>query len=106
MQTFKPIPVFPLPPKLQAITVPPTTVLTNYYVYEWQCNEIPFYVGYGKLRKAYNLHNPDAEDTKRFGGEFRVVIVVDSLNKDQAQEMKRRLVNEYRSNKVYLSNSR
>ena len=106
MQTFKPIPTFPLPPKLQAITFPPTTVLTNYYVYEWQDREVTFYVGYGKLRKAYNLHNIDAEETKRFARDYRVVIVADSLNKDQAQLLKRSLVFKYRNQNQYLSNSR
>jgi len=98
--------VFPLPPKLQAITVHPTDSVINYYVYEWQDNGATFYVGYGKLRKAWNLHNPEAEDTKQFAKDFKVVIIQDNLNKDQAQELKKRLVAFYRSKNHYLSNLR
>jgi hypothetical protein len=98
--------VFPLPPKLRAITEPSLTSVTNYYVYEWHNNGLAFYVGYGKLRKAWNLHNLEAEDTKRFSKEFKVVIVQDNLNKDQAQELKKRLIAFYRSQNQDLANVR
>jgi hypothetical protein len=106
MYSTKPIPVFKLPPKLKAITVHDSDTVTGYYVYEWQSNEVPFYVGYGKLRKAWNLHNSEAEDMKAFGGDFRVVIIQDNLIKDQAQELKHRLVFQYRQDQVDLTNAR
>ena len=106
MYSTSPAVSFLLPPKLQAITVHPTDTVHNYYVYEWQDKEVAFYVGYGKLRKAWNLHNPEAEDTKRFSKNFRIVIIQDNLNKDQAQELKKQLVSKYRSLNIYLSNLR
>jgi len=106
MQHITPSPFFKLPPKLRAVTSPSLEHVTGYYVYEWQDREIPFYVGYGKLRKAWNLHNLDAEDTKRFSKDFRVVIVQQNLTKLQAQDLKRSLVYQYRKDNVYLSNER
>ncbi len=98
---------FPLPPKLRAITLPKLDAVLNYYVYEWHDNGIPFYVGYGCKRKAWNEHNIEAEETKLLSREFRVVIVEDNLTKLRAQDIKRYLIHKYREQeKMYLANLR
>ena len=98
--------MFTLPPKLKAITKGNPESVSDYYVYELHANEEPFYVGYGKRRKAWNIHNEEVEDMKRFGAEFEVVIIQDGLNKGMAQLLKANLISKYRKQDLYLANQR
>jgi hypothetical protein len=98
--------VFTLPPKLKAITKGSPESVSDYYVYELQCDDLPFYVGYGKRRKAWNIHSEEVEDMKRFGRDFQVVIVADKLNKGMAQLLKANLISKYRKADLYLANQR
>lgn len=97
---------FKITPKLRAITVHDKDTIDGYYVYELQSNEVPFYVGAGKLRRAFNLHNLETEDCKRFYPDVRVVIVKDNLTKGQALDLRRSLIFKYTQDKMYLSNVR
>src|SRR5690554_8031970 len=99
-------PEFPLPPKLRAITTyengEPVTSVTGYYVYYWTNNGIPFYVGAGKLRRAWNKHGEEAEELRLLSAEFKVHIVADGLNKIEARDQRQRLIRNHRLNGTYI----
>ena len=74
---------FVLPPSLQEITIGPH-ILKGYYVYEWRCRNIPFYIGMGTNRRAWNIHLSPPESRRRASSCFRVVIIRHNLSKKQA----------------------
>ena len=101
----KPI-VFIIPPKLREITYNNPETVTNYYAYAWLSDDRPFYIGYGKERKAWNLHNEEAESTKFISRSFQVHIIRDNCPKNLAQLIKATLVKELRSKGYQLCNVR
>lgn len=98
--------VFTLPPKLRAVTHNHPEAVTGYYVYVWLSDEQIFYIGYGKGRKAWNLHNAEAESTKFIARDFQVQIIRDNIPKNLAQLIKATLVKEFRSKGYLLCNAR
>jgi hypothetical protein len=98
--------VFTLPPKLRAVTHNHPETVTGYYVYVWLSDEQIFYIGYGKGRKAWNLHNEEAESTKFIARDFQVQIIRDNIPKNLAQLIKATLIKEFRSKGYKLCNAR
>lgn len=106
MESYKPVEVFTLPPKLKATTTNHPDTVSGYYTYAWLSDEQVFYIGYGKGRKAWNLHNEEAEDIKFIARDFQVQIIRDGLSKLQAQDLKAKLIREFRNKGYTLCNVR
>ena len=67
-------------------------ILIGYYVYEWTDSRIPFYVGMGHSRRAWNEHLPHVEEIARQASSFRVRIYQHRLTKRIAHHVERELI--------------
>jgi len=96
---------FILSPALQEITIGPH-ILIGHYVYEYRSNNIPFYIGMGTNRRAWNIHLSPPEEMRRASTNFRVVIIRHNLTKKQAHLAERYYTKKRISEGFQLLNSR
>lgn len=82
---------FYLTPFMSSYTIGPNVVL-GHYIYEWWDQRIPFYIGSGTNRRAWNTHYPLVEERKLASTLFKVVIIRHHLNKKMAHAWERRLI--------------
>jgi hypothetical protein len=97
---------FWIPPKLSYYTTHNFPYVLNYYIYEWRDNNIPFYIGMGHSRRAWNDHLPLPENRRRVAQNFRVVILRHNLTKPQAHLIERHHITALTNRGIVLLNER
>jgi len=91
--------IFRIPPKLKAITKDQPDQVVGYYAFAIMIDEIPRFIGAGKLRRAWNL-SPEMESARLFSKAFEIIIIQDNLTKIQAFDLKRQYKHMY-SDTIY-----
>jgi hypothetical protein len=86
--------IFKIPPKLKSITKNNPDQVVGYYAFAIMIDDIPRFIGAGKLRRAWNL-SPEMESAKHFSRSFEIIIIEDNLTKIQAFDLKKRYKHMY-----------
>ena len=101
----KPLQTYWIPKSVEPHTIGPR-ILRGHYVYEWLDSGIPFYIGSGINRRAWNTHNDDAELQRKQSTLFQVVIHSHFLTK-QLSHVEERILTQQRIRQGFkLTNQR